>query len=74
MSNNFVLQLWFLISGIICASGTPWKEVRRFVLRNLRDFGFGKSSMEEMFHTEVTQFCQMLASKEGEPVSLQVNN
>ena len=33
--------------------GQLWSEHRRFVLRHLRDFGFGKSSMEQLIKNEV---------------------
>ena len=58
--------------GIITASGPKWREARRFVLRHLRDFGFGKTSMESVFHTDVSQLSQLLEAKVGEPVCLQV--
>lgn len=39
--------------GIIMTEGQLWSEHRRFVLRHLRDFGFGKSSMEQLIKNEV---------------------
>lgn len=39
--------------GIIGSSGKEWQEQRRFALRNLREFGFGKSSMDELFDEEI---------------------
>ena len=41
------------VPGVIFSHGNYWKELRRFMLRNLRDFGFGKTSMEDLFHDEV---------------------
>jgi methyl farnesoate epoxidase/farnesoate epoxidase len=32
--------------------GPVWREQRRFTLRHLRDFGFGKRSMEAFIHDE----------------------
>ncbi len=32
--------------------GDVWKEQRRFTLRHLRDFGFGKASMEDIIIEE----------------------
>ncbi|OXA54984.1 Cytochrome P450 2J6 [Folsomia candida] len=34
--------------GVINTEGRHWEDLRRFTLRQLRDFGFGKSSMEWM--------------------------
>ena len=33
--------------------GRFWREQRRYLLRNLREFGFGKTSMEEALQDEV---------------------
>ncbi len=36
------------LTGIFFSNGKEWQEQRRFALKNLRDFGFGKLSMEEL--------------------------
>ena len=41
------------LPGVIFSVGHYWKTLRRFMFRNLRDVGFGKSSMEELFIEEV---------------------
>ena len=41
--------------GIINNSGQSWSEQRRFALRHLRDFGFGKSSMEGLISDEAKE-------------------
>ncbi len=38
--------------GVFFSSGRLWQEQRRFTLRHLRDFGFGRSSMEGLIHEE----------------------
>jgi hypothetical protein len=39
--------------GLLFSVGREWTEQRRFALRRLRDFGLGKSSMEELIHEEI---------------------
>lgn len=52
--------------GIVYGDGRRWKEQRRFTIATLRDFGFGKSSMEDLINEEVVCFCQHLAElREG---------
>jgi len=38
--------------GVFFSNGKLWQENRRFALRHLRDFGFGKTSMEGLIHEE----------------------
>ncbi|XP_021960029.1 methyl farnesoate epoxidase [Folsomia candida] len=38
--------------GIFFGNGESWKELRRFSLRTLRDFGFGKQKSQETFIEE----------------------
>ncbi len=48
--------------GVIGTSGQHWIEQRRFLLKNLKDFGFGKASMESMIQDEMAKLCSKLAS------------
>ncbi len=54
--------------GLIGAEGEEQKEQRRFVLRHLRDFGFGKSSMEDIIRQEFTDLAEKIteSGKKGE--------
>ena len=56
--------------GVLFTHGSYWRELRRFLLRNLRDFGFGKTSMEDLFQDEIAKLCQQLSKKCGEPLDL----
>ena len=47
-----------------------WKTVRRFTLQTLRDFGVGKSSLEEKIMTEVEAAIQYLVDTKGEPTEM----
>ena len=38
--------------GVVFSSGTAWNENRRFGLRTLRDFGFGKRTAENLILDE----------------------
>jgi hypothetical protein len=58
--------------GIINSYGRHWKEQRRFMLSTLRDFGFGKSSMEVMINEEVECFVRHLEEQMKTDISIQV--
>jgi len=47
--------------GIAFSRGRTWIEQRRFTLRVLRDFGFGKSSMEDSILDEVDKLCEEIS-------------
>jgi len=42
------------------SNGTEWQEQRRFVLRNLRDFGFGKIGMEPFIMEEIEKSLELI--------------
>jgi len=54
--------------GIIISEKRHWSEQRRFVLKNLRDFGFGKSSMEVIIQEEISDCIDMLRKDVGRPI------
>ena len=56
--------------GVLLSQGRGWREQRRFLLRNLRDFGFGKSEMEDTLLEEVDKLCKEYMKIVGEPVCL----
>jgi hypothetical protein len=47
--------------GVIATTGNYWREQRRFLLKNLKDFGFGKASMESIIQDEMSKLCLNLA-------------
>jgi len=53
------------LRGIMFSNGQEWQEQRRFTLRNLRDFGFGKVSMEGMILEEAEKCIDMLSHEVG---------
>jgi len=56
-------------AGVLFASGSNWKEQRRFTLQALRDLGFGKSTTEEFVRDECQELCTRLARLEGQAIS-----
>lgn len=52
----------FNIKGIFFTDGDQWKEQRRFVLRNLRDYGFGRrfQELELQIKDEITSMVNMI--------------
>ncbi|KAG8228074.1 hypothetical protein J437_LFUL009046 [Ladona fulva] len=60
--NSFLIQhrSMGVRRGVIFTDGEEWKEQRRFTLRNLRDLGFGKRSMESMIREEAVELVSRL--------------
>ncbi|NWI51924.1 CP2DH protein, partial [Calyptomena viridis] len=55
-----------IIPGIVLARyGHIWKELRKFTLSTLRNFGMGKKSLEERVVEEAGFLCSAIKSKEG---------
>ncbi|XP_063241155.1 methyl farnesoate epoxidase-like [Bacillus rossius redtenbacheri] len=59
--------------GVVFSDGPFWTEQRRFALRHLRDFGFGKTSMDNIMHEEVDELSKVLLTSEIHPVSRMFN-
>ena len=57
-------------TGIVFGGGEAWKEQKKFATRNLRDFGFGKKSMEGLIMDEVNELIGWIKEQNGKPISL----
>ena len=69
-THNDHLKALFLISGIVfSAYGQSWRELRRFTIKALRDFGVGKTSLEEKVATEVDALTAYLKNTDGKPLA-----
>ncbi|KAK2916846.1 hypothetical protein Q8A67_001220 [Cirrhinus molitorella] len=66
--------------GILFSNGENWKEMRRFALTNLRDFGMGKRGSEEKIVEEIQYLKGEIDKFEGkafdttQPVNYAVSN
>ncbi|OXA50570.1 Farnesoate epoxidase [Folsomia candida] len=53
------------ILGIIMTDGELWKETRRFTFRHMRNFGYGKNTMESSVMDEVQNVVDHVGKKIG---------
>ncbi|KAG1966963.1 cytochrome P450 2K1-like [Pimephales promelas] len=53
--------------GIVFSNGENWKEMRRFALTKLRDFGMGKQRSEEIVIEETKHLKEEFEKSKGEP-------
>ncbi|TKS75436.1 Cytochrome P450 2K1 [Collichthys lucidus] len=66
--------------GVTWSNGDSWKEMRRFVLTNLRDFGMGKKACEDKIIEECEHLTEVFKKFKGEafdtaqPTSCAVSN
>uniref|UniRef100_A0A3Q1JJI3 Uncharacterized protein n=1 Tax=Anabas testudineus TaxID=64144 RepID=A0A3Q1JJI3_ANATE len=66
--------------GVVWANGDSWKEMRRFVLTNLKDFGMGKKACEDKIIEECHYLVEEIKKLKGEafdttqPINCAVSN
>lgn len=48
----YEVRTWGKRRGLLCTDAEFWKEQRKFVLRHLREFGFGRKDMSCMIEDE----------------------
>ncbi|KAM9840314.1 uncharacterized protein ACBR49_015718 [Aulostomus maculatus] len=66
--------------GVLWSNGDSWKEMRRFALTNLRDFGMGRKACEDKIIEESERLIEVLKKFNGEvfdttqPINYAVSN
>ncbi|XP_019114673.1 cytochrome P450 2K1-like isoform X1 [Larimichthys crocea] len=66
--------------GVLWSNGDSWKEMRRFALTNLRDFGMGKKACEDKIIEECERLIEVFTKFKGKafdnsrPVNYAVSN
>ncbi|KAG7457983.1 hypothetical protein MATL_G00233050 [Megalops atlanticus] len=59
--------------GIVFGVGESWKTMRRFTLSTLRDFGMGRSTIEDRIVDEAQNLIELFQQRQGKPFNPTVN-
>ncbi|XP_032075553.1 cytochrome P450 2G1-like [Thamnophis elegans] len=63
------VQRFFQDYGVVFSEGDRWKQLRRFSLTILRNFGMGKKSIEERIQEEAQVLLEEFQKTQGKPFS-----
>ncbi len=65
-----ILILHSVFKGLLFTEGRQWAEQRRFAIRQLKDLGYAKSSLETLIQSEIVDFVNELKKECDHPISL----
>uniref|UniRef100_A0A672ISZ4 Uncharacterized protein n=1 Tax=Salarias fasciatus TaxID=181472 RepID=A0A672ISZ4_SALFA len=67
-SSSFPHKLQLLCNkGLVISNGERWRQLRRFTLTTLRDFGMGRKGMEEWIQEVSSQLIDRIQSTKAKP-------
>ncbi|XP_052086674.1 cytochrome P450 2C8-like isoform X1 [Mytilus californianus] len=69
-ADSFITRELSHYKGIVSSSGSLWKEHRTFTLGALREFGFGKKSLESKIMEEAEVLMKLIEEKIGQPFNI----
>ncbi|XP_067674111.1 cytochrome P450 2J6-like [Haliotis asinina] len=69
--HSFITDFIAKGKGVIGTSGDVWHEQRRFTLNTLREFGAGRTIMEDKIHEEIAHFVLALEEQRGQGFNIQ---
>ncbi|KAM4897070.1 cytochrome P450 2H1-like [Sylvia borin] len=64
-----LIKKLFQGTGIVTSDGETWKQLRRFALTTLRDFGMGKKGIEERIQEEAHFLLERLRGTHEQPLN-----